>query len=69
MLKKSTIECAFKTDLAGFYTYPVAIPLRVSARYLNLYLLLCLRKIDVAIAEMSLDIIMKLAKSSTQNGG
>jgi hypothetical protein len=25
--KKLTIECAFKTDLAGFYMYPVATPL------------------------------------------
>jgi hypothetical protein len=24
--KKLTIECAFKTDLAGFYMYPVATP-------------------------------------------
>jgi len=41
----------------------------VFARWLRIYLLLGLRKIDVAIAEMSLDIIMTLTKISIQNGG
>ena len=30
---KKTIECAFKTDLAVFYMYPVAIPSKKYKHY------------------------------------